>query len=297
MATGALLSTSRVAFAFDIDGTLTRGSIAIPEASSPLLYLQQNNIPFILLTNAGGATEAAKASALSQILNVPLSPDQVVQGHTPFSALVDGPEQLRHKPVLVIGDDPTGDGPRVLARSYGFEQVITPNDILAAFPTLLSHPHSYALNNVQALPKDSKIAAIFIFTKPADWAPVLQIIMDLLLSCGGQLGTLSPKNGDMELLNSGYLQDGQPKIHISNSDMTFMADYPLPLFGTGSFRVGVFIFCQLLAKSIFTRNYDTNFFRRLSKEHGMDLRTKTSSSTSSSTENQRRLALLSQKKL
>lgn len=249
--TSALSSTSQVAFAFDIDGTLTRGSLAIPEASSALAYLQRKNVPFILLTNAGSSTEAAKASAISEILKVPLSPDQVVQGHTPFSALVDGPEQFRHKPVLVIGSDPTGDKARIVAKSYGFEQVITPSDILAAFPAMWPYPHSYALNNIHPLPKDVKIEAIFIFTKPADWAPVLQIIIDLLLSCDGRLGTLSPKNGNIDLPNSGYLQDGQPKIYISNSDMTVMEDYPLPRFGTGSFRVRVFNLCQVPIKPKF----------------------------------------------
>lgn len=199
----------------------------------------KKDIPFILFTNGGGDTEARQAASLSRSLGVPLSPKQLVQGHTPFAALVDGPERLRHKSVLVIGGGPNGEAPRTIAESYGFENVFTPADIIAAFPTIWPFPHAYSTTDARQFNKDRKIEAIFVYNNPLDWGPVLQIIVDLLLSSNGQLGTRSTKNGNTLLPNQGYLQDGQPKLYFSNSDLIWNAGYELPRFGTGSFRAAL----------------------------------------------------------
>ena len=48
---------SKIAFAFDIDGVLVHGSTPLPSAKATLEFLQRQKIPFIFLTNGGGATE------------------------------------------------------------------------------------------------------------------------------------------------------------------------------------------------------------------------------------------------
>ena len=62
------------AFAFDIDGVLMLGSHAIPAGARALKRLQENKIPYILLTNGGGKWELDRVAELSDRLgvNVPL---------------------------------------------------------------------------------------------------------------------------------------------------------------------------------------------------------------------------------
>ena len=170
------------------------------------------------------------------MLIVPISPSQVIQCHTPFAALVDGPEQLRHKHVLVIDGGPNGEAPRKIAHIYGFQNVFTPGDILAAYPGIWPFSHRYGSSKARPFPKECKIAAIFVYSNPLDWGPVLQIMIDLLLSCNGEVGTRSLKNGNSSLPSHGYLQDGQPKVYIANSVMRWPAEYYLPRFGQGSLR-------------------------------------------------------------
>lgn len=223
--------------ALDIDGTLLRGSTLLPNTVSSLLQLERENIPFILLTNSGGELEASRAAKLSKLLGMYISPKQVILGHTPFSNLVDDQGNLRYEPILVIGGGPNGEESRTIARTYGFENVFTPADIIAACSAIWPYPHNYTSNSVRQLPPTLKFRAILIFNTPLDWGPVLQIIMELLLSSGGQLGTQSSKNGDTGLPNSGYLQDDQPQLYFSNSDVSWTSEYPVPRFGLGTFKV------------------------------------------------------------
>lgn len=81
-----------------------------------------------------------------------------------------------------------------------------------------------------------KIDAILVFNDSRDWALDSTVIVDLLLSRQGILGTLSEKNGSQELRNHGYQQDGQPKLYFSNPDLWWAAKYHLPRLGQGGFK-------------------------------------------------------------
>lgn len=81
-----------------------------------------------------------------------------------------------------------------------------------------------------------KIDAIFVFNDPRDWVLDIQIVLDLLLSHAGILGTLSSLNGETSLPNRGYQQDGQPQLYFSNPDLFWAAQYHLPRLGQGGFR-------------------------------------------------------------
>lgn len=78
----------------------------IPGATESLKFLQDHNIPFILLTNGGGKPEADRVRDLTEKLGVPLTTDNFIQSHTPFRDLVDGPEGLKDKTILVTGSNP-----------------------------------------------------------------------------------------------------------------------------------------------------------------------------------------------
>ncbi|KAI8284934.1 hypothetical protein K4K59_007299 [Colletotrichum sp. SAR11_240] len=243
--------TPSFAFAFDIDGVLLHVAKPIPGAAESLQFLNDNNIPFILLTNGGGKPEAVRVQDLSDKLGVQLSVDNFVQSHTPFQELVQGPEGLGDKTIFLTGAD--AKKCREIAKLYGFKNVVTPADIIGAHPDVF--PFERLMKQVYAetaerLPKPIhsgnmrdadalKIDAMFVFNDPRDWALDIQIITDLLLSRDGILGTYSSKNGDKTLPNSGWQQDGQPPLIFSNADLFWSTTYHQPRFGQGAFQAAV----------------------------------------------------------
>ncbi|KAK1833153.1 HAD-superfamily hydrolase [Podospora conica] len=238
------------AFAFDIDGVLLHVSKPIPGAAESLQFLKDNNIPFILLTNGGGKREVDRVRDLTEKLGVTLTTDNFVQSHTPFRQLVDGPDGLKDKTILVTGSDP--ERCRHIALDYGFQTVITPHDIYTASPTIfpfappppqpsrpLPLPLATPSTPPSALPSTLKIDAIFVFDDPRDWSLDTQLITDLLQSHAGHLGTHSPLNADPSLPNCGWQRDGQPPLYFSNGDLVWSAAYPLPRLGQGAFQAAL----------------------------------------------------------
>ncbi|KAK0919992.1 hypothetical protein LTR57_010222 [Friedmanniomyces endolithicus] len=232
------------AFAFDIDGVLLRSSNPLPGAHEALTYLQRQRIPFILLTNGGGKSETERVAELSEKLDVELNVDMFVQSHTPFAEM----HEYKDKTVLVVGGD--YDKCQLVAKDhYGFQNVVTPGDIVCAHPDIWPFSKvftDYYKSFAKPLPRPItpsnpsetlKIDAIFVYNDPRDWGLDSTIILDLLLSSHGRLGTLSPQNGNPILPNRGYQQDAQPPLYYSNPDLWWAASYPLPRLGQGGFRV------------------------------------------------------------
>lgn len=92
-------------------------------------------------------------------------------------------------------------------------------------------------NHISPLTKDClKVDSILVFNDSRDWALDIQIILDLLLSHAGILGTTSRLNNDPLLPNRGFQQDGQPPLYFSNPDLLWAANYHLPRLGQGGFR-------------------------------------------------------------
>ncbi|KAI1614096.1 HAD-superfamily subfamily IIA hydrolase [Exophiala viscosa] len=247
------------AFAFDIDGVLVRSAKPILHASMTLQFLQRNSIPFILLTNGGGKLESERVKDLSEKLSLSLDTSMFVQSHTPFAEMVHGEENLRDKCILVVGGE--GGRCRDVAEKYGFTNVVTPGDIYAAHPEIspfsgpfkdyyrsFARPLPKPIN--PSSPKDSlKIDAVFVYNDARDWGLDLQVIMDVMLSHQGIMGTVSSKNGDTSLPNSGFLQDGQPRLYFSNPDLLWAADYHLSRLGQGGFCAAVGGLWQALTSS------------------------------------------------
>ncbi|KAI2625842.1 HAD-superfamily hydrolase [Hypoxylon sp. NC1633] len=232
----ARVEGTTTAFAFDIDGVLMKGKKPVPGARETVQLLQSLQIPFIFLTNGGGHTEEAHVAKLGQRLGLTLHEKQFVQSHTPFRNLVP---EYADKTILVLGGH--GQQIRELASAYGFKKVVTSSDLMVEFEHIhpfpeMTNAHHNEHGHCHGQLRGTKISAILVWTSPRDWCLDLQVVTDLLLSAGGQVGTRSCKNGDRSLPNNGYLQDGQPKLFFCNPDFEWSTEHEHPRFAQGAFR-------------------------------------------------------------
>ena len=112
------------------------------------------------------------------------------------------------------------------------------HDYYKSFARPLSRPlvdSAHARSTPDLLKGHLKIHAIFVFNDPRDWALDTQLIMDLVLSNQGYLGTVSPHNGNPKFPNRGFQRNSQPLLFFSNPDLQWAAGYHLPRIGQGGF--------------------------------------------------------------
>ncbi|RUP47617.1 Haloacid dehalogenase-like hydrolase-domain-containing protein, partial [Jimgerdemannia flammicorona] len=210
-------------FAFDIDGVLIKVSslkhpprfalASISRASPHLparvsctratMYSQRHaaiqllngenpsgrRIPWLLLTNGGGITEDKKAEQLSKKLGVHISPQQLVLSHSPMKALIP---TFENTPVLVVGG--AGHSCREVAERYGFRRVIQPNDILGWQPAIWPFRELSEKERAEAKSHfdfaHERIGAIMVFHDSRDWGRDMQVMIDILRSQNGIIGTV-----------------------------------------------------------------------------------------------------------
>lgn len=218
-----------MAFAFDIDGVLVHGDRLIPEGRKALEILNGHNelgikIPHIFLTNGSGKPEQARCEQLTKILGNPVSTNQFIQSHTPMSALAD-----YYSTVLVVGGE--GYRCREVAELYGFRNIVVPNDIIAWDPTIAPYRQFTDAERATSRPRDYtklEIEAILVFSDSRDYATDMQIIMDLLRSKKGRLGTVADDP----------ISERIP-IYFSQGDMLCPTENPTPRMSQGAFRIGL----------------------------------------------------------
>ena len=143
--------------------------------------------------------------------------------HTPMREMAE-----KYHTVLVMGGE--GEKCRLVAEGYGFKDVITPGDIIkdnrhtTPFRKLTEEEekHSRARNFAEV-----EIEAIFVFADSRDWAGDQQILLDLLTSKKGRIGTRSEK------YNEG------PPIFFSHNDMVWATSHESTRLGMGALRVSL----------------------------------------------------------
>ncbi|WPK26344.1 hypothetical protein PUMCH_003695 [Australozyma saopauloensis] len=217
------------AFCFDIDGVILRGPNTIPEAVEAIRLLNGENkynikVPSIFVTNGGGKPESQRAEDLSKRLETEIRIDQIIQGHTPMRDLVP-----LYKNVLVVGG--IGNVCRNVAESYGFKNVYTPLDILKWNPAVSPY-HDLTEEELICCKTDvdfskTPIDAIMVFADSRNWAADQQIILELLLSKNGVMGTES------KTYNEG------PEIYFAHSDFIWATNYKLSRYGMGALQVSI----------------------------------------------------------
>ncbi|KAH7148951.1 HAD-like domain-containing protein [Dactylonectria macrodidyma] len=219
------LVADQFVFAFDIDGVLVRGGRAIPEAIEAMKVLNGENeygikVPHIFLTNGGGKTEEERCGDLSKQLLCDIKPGQFICGHTPMREMSE-----KYGTVLVVGGE--GETCRLVAEGYGFKDVVTPGDIIkhnsATTPFRKLTPEEHA-NSRERDFSDVTIDAVFVFADSRDWAGDIQIMLDLAMSKGGQLGTRS------ETFTEG------PPFYFSHNDVVWSAAHEHVRLGMGALR-------------------------------------------------------------
>lgn len=235
-------NTVDFALAFDIDGVLLRGPVPIPGAQQALKHLEENGVPYILLTNGGGLTEVAHAARIGQRLDMDIIEDQFVQSHTPFKGVAG---KYSDQWVLILGGSRTQAKDIAVAYGLNSKKVINSSDLQKQSPSIhpfsemtKAHHDQFGTIN-RGFTVDANIAAVFVFSSPRDWCLDLQVCIDLLLSAGGVLGTRSVKNGNPHLPNHGFQQDGQPELYFCNPDLEWATQHEQPRLAQGAFRAAL----------------------------------------------------------
>lgn len=228
-------SSQRSSFgiAFDIDGVILRGKSLIGGSSHALKRLYNHDgslrVPFLFLTNGGGIPESKRASELSGLLDVNISPLQVVQGHSPFRELV-----TRYKDELVVA---IGKGePASVMSEYGFRKVLSIDEYASYFQDIdpLSQYKNWTVKQVNS--KNStdyshnkydvlseRVKGAFVVSDPIDWGRDIQVLCDIL------------RYGGLPGKDIGH----QPPLYFAADDLEYQAAFPSERLGMGAFRIAL----------------------------------------------------------
>ncbi|TPX07617.1 uncharacterized protein E0L32_010716 [Thyridium curvatum] len=218
-----------LAFAFDIDGVLVHGPSVLPEAKRALAILNGENkqrikIPYVLMTNGGGSTEADRAARLSQDLGLPVQSSQVILSHTVVRSFA---HKYADDPVLVLGG--INDAIRKVAEDYGFKKAYSALDVLASNPSVFPHYHMTSEEMRAAKRFDlakTAFRAVFLFCDSRNWGLDTQVMVDVLRSRGGVIGNPYRAKGDL------------PNVELvfCNPDLLWRNDFTNHRFSMGLFK-------------------------------------------------------------
>ncbi|EAU35693.1 conserved hypothetical protein [Aspergillus terreus NIH2624] len=198
-------AAKNMAFAFDIDGVLAHGNEPIEEAKEALKMLNGDNelgikIPYILLTNGGGKTEAARCEQLSEILR---------------GAHLDRPVHPVSHPMQALGETSS-----------------TPRTSSPGNPTESPWRCFSEEDRAEPKPRDfSKIKfdAILVFADSRDYATDMQLIIDLLLAEDGKMLTRAKDPVASRI-----------PVYFSQGDLVFPTDHKgPPRLTQGAFRISI----------------------------------------------------------
>ncbi len=261
-------SSGTPAFAFDIDGVLLKDSQVIGNSRNMIQAITSRargghhptGIPYIFLTNGGGMRESVRAKVLSEQFGVDVHESQVCLSHTPLRTLVS---VHGGSTFLASGKGEVAD----VARSYGFADVITPQELKHKFGNLVPHCRSdpnYFPDAKPARREDTavwaaeaheallRVGAICVMHDPRDWYVEMQLLLDILVARRMQdptpLGQHQPyavqdAQYDLGLSSehacimtaSAHYKPLHTPLYLSNADLLFSTNVRLPRLAQGAF--------------------------------------------------------------
>ncbi|KAF0975080.1 hypothetical protein FDP41_005833 [Naegleria fowleri] len=242
-------------FAFDIDGVLLRGHKPIPKSREALIELKKNKIPFLCLTNGGGFLESVKAEYVNNVLKLPdefkLTPEQMIQSHTPFQEFA---KDYEDKKVLIVG----GYDCLNVAKSYGFKNAVHVDEYHRKYPFLYSifpprditkeeYKRMKQMYSFEIDPTDRMSAVLWMYESD-HLGRDLQIVLDFVLSKHGLPGHLQ----DYNFKNF----EQTCKLVMSNQDFLYSSSFSWPRFGQGMIKLCLqSIFKELTGKDLQIQQY------------------------------------------
>ncbi|KAG8845945.1 hypothetical protein FRB91_001308 [Serendipita sp. 411] len=161
-----------------------------------------------------------------------------MQSHTVVgSRVLPYLDQYQTKPILVLGG--IGDTCRRIAQDYGFRDVLIPADVFCWNKDIWPL-HTPTQEEQQIARRDfdfseKPIAAAFVFHDPRNWAPDVQILLDIVRYGSQTLPAFVGKRGDRRQNHS---TDGDKRVELvfCNPDLVWRGAYPEPRLGQGGFR-------------------------------------------------------------
>jgi ribonucleotide monophosphatase NagD (HAD superfamily) len=188
-------------FVIDVDTVLVRQdgqTAAAPGAREAIDKLQAHDIAFTIISSDARTTEKHIKHDIEDYLGLVVKSRFIVVPQTPCRDLA---EEYGNQVVLVVGD--SNGRARNFAHYYGFQHVMTPNDIVELFPHLYcAEPNRSAFRSTNPPWKPAftsgsgprgevRIAAVFVWWSPpaTHWDRDLRIVTDILLSQAGYVGT------------------------------------------------------------------------------------------------------------
>ncbi len=132
--------------------------------------------------------------------------------------------------VLVVGGE--GYRCREVAEQYGFHDIIVPNDIVAWDTSIAPYRVFTDEERASSRPRDfSKIniEAILVFSDSRDYATDMQIIVDLLRSENGRLGTVA----------ADPVSAANTHLLLTRRHAMPSTEHPIPRMSQGTFRIGL----------------------------------------------------------
>lgn len=156
-------------------------------------------------------------------MQLDISPGQFICGHTPMREMAE-----QYHTVLVVGGE--GEKCRIVAEGYGFNDVITPGDIIKTrhdtTPFRRLTDEEYKNSRFRDL-NNTHIDAIFVFADSRDWAGDQQIILDCLMTQNGHLGRRSMTG------NEG------PPVFFSHNDVIWPTSHEQCRIGMGALKASL----------------------------------------------------------
>ncbi|XP_027341839.1 uncharacterized protein YKR070W [Abrus precatorius] len=220
--------------AFDIDGVVLLGNTPVGGSPGALRKLYDDDgkltIPYVFLTNGGGFPEAKRASELSQLLGIHVSPSQVLQGHSTFKQLAN---RFENDLIVAVGK---GE-PAAVMSEYGFKYALSIDEYASCFEnidplapykkwtTKCAATQNSKFN--ESVPRNdvfsNRVQAAFVVSDPVDWSRDIQVLCDIL------------KTGGLPGRNVGP----QPHIYFANDDLEYQTKFPSERLGMGAFRIAL----------------------------------------------------------